>query len=133
MFINKLREFMYGRYGTDQLNFALVILATLIIIINWFAGSRVLSLIYILILAYELYRIFSKNIYARRRENDIFLKFWNPVKKWFSTRRTRHKERKYYRYRTCPRCKATLRLPAKKGKHTAKCPRCNTEFEVRII
>lgn len=133
MFTKKFQNFMLGRYGFDQLNFALIITAAILSFLDIFINSYVLTFIIIFLLVWETYRAFSKKHYARQRENASFLRIWHPVKKWFATRYTRFKERKLYRYRTCPNCRATLRLPALKGKHTAKCPRCSTEFDVRII
>ncbi len=123
---------MYGRYGMDQLNIALLILGFILALINGFGNSYVLSAIVTVILFYEIFRAFSRKIYVRRKENNVFMRFWAPVGKWLSTRYTRYKERGIYRYRTCPGCKATLRLPAKKGKHTAKGPKCGKEFNVKI-
>ncbi|MDD4125330.1 MAG: hypothetical protein PHW77_06380 [Eubacteriales bacterium] len=128
----KLRAFMYGRYGMDQLNMALLILCSLLILVNFFVNSYILSLIATLIVIWETFRALSKKHYARQKENTVFLKFWAPTEKWIRTRYTRFKERNVYKYRTCPNCKATLRLPAKKGRHTTKCPKCATEFSVRI-
>jgi hypothetical protein len=33
----------------------------------------------------------------------------------------------------CPHCKANLRLPRKKGKHSVVCPRCKERFEVKNL
>ncbi len=132
MIEQKFKEFMYGRYGMDQLNIALMFTGLVVALVNAFIKSYILTFIVTVLFLWEMFRAFSRKIHARRRENDIFLQIWSPIWKWFRTRRTRFKERDMYRYRSCPKCKATLRLPARKGKHTARCPRCGEEFEVRI-
>ena len=35
-------------------------------------------------------------------------------------------------FRICPECRANIRLPKKKGKHTVVCPRCKCRIEVKI-
>jgi predicted RNA-binding Zn-ribbon protein involved in translation (DUF1610 family) len=132
MIEQKLRAFMYGRYGMDQLNIALLVIYTVLILINFFTDSVILFAFELAVLAWELFRFFSRKVYVRQKENAVFMKAWTPVKKWFISGYIRFKERDVYKYRKCPNCKATLRLPNRKGKHTTKCPRCGNEFEVRI-
>ena len=140
---------MYGRYGFDSFGLALVVCYLIISFINLFASSWVLYLIELLVLVYAFYRAFSKNISARRRENEIYLREGAKIKNTFSkikqtfskskssnasgnTKQTDFSERDVYKFRNCPSCSATLRLPNKPGKHTTKCPRCGKEFEVNI-
>ena len=70
------------------------------------------------------YRIFSRNIQKRRQENEKFCGFFKLI-------RNRFRDRKTHVYRKCPKCKAVLRLPKAKGKHTVVCPRCKNRFEVK--
>lgn len=51
-----------------------------------------------------------------------------PVKK----KKVKLKTDKDHCFRICPECKANIRLPKKKGKHTVVCPRCKCRFEVKI-
>ena len=80
-----LRQFMYGRYGSDQLNMAILVLAVLVSLINSiltmalgnsavYGGiiAPVLSLCVCGLLAYSFFRMFSRNIYKRQRENKKF-------------------------------------------------------------
>ena len=129
-FREKLARFMYGRYGVDQLNRALLwgylICAILAIFLSPF------YIVSLLMMIWMFFRIFSKNIYKRQMENQKYLKISGKIKGWFRLQKNKFKERKTHRYRTCPYCKATLRLPNKKGKHTVCCPKCRKDFEVRI-
>ncbi|NLP15151.1 MAG: hypothetical protein GX383_11905 [Clostridium sp.] len=131
--IDKLRRFMYGRYGIDQLSYALFATYFVLAVINSFANLIIISILNSLVLIYMFFRIFSRNIYKRRLENEKFLKYWKPIKSksFFTIRRV--KEIKTHRFRKCPHCKAMLRLPRKAGKHTAICPRCHSEFKVHIL
>ena len=125
---NSIRRFMYGRYGTDQLNMALIItslvLSLLINILSYFfAGSLVFSIIYLVaslliyaLLFFAIFRIFSRNIYKRRRENQKFLNGWNRIS-----------DRKH-RYFRCPQCHQTVRVPRHRGKINIRCPKCGEKF-----
>ncbi|WP_238883882.1 hypothetical protein [Clostridium sp. YIM B02551] len=132
-FKNKLIRFMYGRYGTDQLYIALVIASFVLMLINSFIHSNILSIFIWVVLIFTFYRSFSKNIYKRRRENQMFLKLWNPIKAKSSLTFRRLKDFKTHRYRKCPHCKKVLRLPRKTGNHTVNCPVCHNDFKVRIL
>lgn len=123
---------MSGRYGMDALNMAFIFLGLFLALINSFINSPVLAIFVLALLALELLRAFSRKIHARKRENELFIKLSSPAWKWIKTQTVRFKQRKTYRYRTCPNCKSTLRLPAKKGRHTTRCPKCGVEFRVKI-
>ena len=129
---NKIAVLMYGRYGNDTLNQVLTIvyfvcLVALTIvgifvkhILFWIIGASII----IALLSYITFRMMSKKIYARRRENEKFCGF-------FKLQRNKFRDRKTHVYRKCKSCKAVLRLPKAKGKHTVVCPRCKNRFEVR--
>ena len=129
---NKFYRFMYGRYGTDTLSkvllyvyFAFVLICT---IVSIFVRSIWFSLFYYVVasalIVWMFSRMFSKNIAARKRENDKFCGF-------FRLRKNKFRDRKTHVYRKCPACKAVLRLPKAKGKHFVVCPRCKNRFEVK--
>lgn len=129
-FREKLARFMYGRYGADRLGQALLwVYLALAIGAVFFKPLNILALV---LVAWILFRIFSKNIYKRQMENQKYLRLEGKLKSWFSLQKNKVRDRKTHRYRTCPHCKATLRLPNKKGKHTVCCPKCRKDFEVRI-
>lgn len=127
--MDKLRRFMYGRYGVDELCYALVILGMVFTFtarvsgIIWFQIPAYLALIW------AIFRIFSKNQKARSGERAAFLKVWNPVKKWFKLQYNRLRDIKTHRYFTCPNCKNTLRVPKGKGEITITCPVCKAKFD----
>lgn len=131
-FRDKFVRFMYGRYGTDALHKFLTITFFAMWIVNLFLNSIILYMIMLGLLLWQMLRVFSRNHAARQRENLAYLKIKNGVGGAFKKTRLRIKDIKSFRYRTCPGCKATLRLPRRKGKHTAKCPRCGREFDVHI-
>lgn len=123
---------MMGRYGVDEFYRFLFILYVVLLVVNCFVHSAGISIALWILLIYTFYRIMSKNISARQRENAKYLMTKNRVMKWFRQTKERLGD-KDHTYRKCPRCKATLRFPRKKGKHTAVCPKCKKELKVNIM
>ena len=134
---NALYRFMYGRYGWDTLSrvlmwvyVAIVFVQIILSIIfrNNTLASNIISVTYLAtsmgLVFWIFFRVFSRNIYKRRRENEKFCGFFKLI-------RNKFRDRKTHVYRKCPKCKAVLRLPKAKGKHTVVCPRCKNRFEVR--
>ncbi|APC40157.1 BRcat domain-containing protein [Clostridium estertheticum] len=132
-FKNKLAQFMYGRYGTDQLYLALIALYFVLIVANAFINSTIIRGIMFAILIWIVFRALSRNVYKRNMENEKFMKFFKPIKSKGAFEIRRIKEIKTHRFRKCPHCKKMLRLKRLRGKHTVKCPSCNKEFELRIL
>lgn len=129
----RLAAFMYGRYGVDTMYFGLLAAYVLLACLKTLLGFDLLfNILMWLVLIYGIFRVFSRNIAARRAENEAFLRIWGPSIQWCKTIPSRIRDRKIKRYRTCPGCKTILRLPYKKGKHTVVCPKCKTRFEVKI-
>ena len=129
MIRNWLRNFMVGRYGPDQLYFALFFTAIILAIIASITGLGIISVISYLLLIIAFFRLLSKNIYKRRAENDRFLRFWWPVKMWFRNRFSRLKCSKTHCFFRCPGCRNVLRVPRGKGKIQITCPKCGQRFE----
>ncbi len=126
--MNNFRSFMIGRYGTDQLTLALLITGMLLTFIsNAFDLNLLVSLTYIIFFIC-IYRTMSKDISARRKENNKFLKYWNPVMAWTKSKYNVFKSSKDYKYFKCPNCKQELRAPRGKGKISVTCQKCNTKF-----
>ncbi len=132
-FRERIANFMYGRYGIDQLYYALVAVSFLLILINTAVQSQIINIFMYVILGVMLFRTFSKNLAQRRRENALFLNYWQPIKVKLARSMRRVRELKTHRYRTCPNCKKVLRLSRRTGTHSVKCPSCQTEFKVHVL
>lgn len=132
----RLQRFMYGRYGFDALNLALSVAVFLFffldLLIRPIGISIALSLLALLALVLVLLREFSRNIPARRRENEIFGRLWRRISSAVRLVYLRIKERKTHIYRRCPSCHATLRLARRAGEHTVRCPKCGDRFDVKV-
>lgn len=128
---NKIRNFMYGRYGIDDLYKLLLIICFILLVINMFLNNNIIRIIELLLIFIILYRSLSKNISRRKKENDKYLNIKNRIIKNFNYNKKKYEERNTHMYKKCPNCKQKIRLPLKKGKHTVKCPNCSYKFEVK--
>ena len=80
------------------------------------------------LLIWAIVRSLSRNVYARRRENDRFLRYWWPVRTKLSGFFRRLKCSKTHKFFKCPGCGNMLRVPKGKGKIEITCPRCGERF-----
>ncbi|XJS10834.1 hypothetical protein ACF3NG_00785 [Aerococcaceae bacterium WGS1372] len=129
----KFSRFMIGRYGADSLYQATVILVVILQLIHFFTKNPSLNFISLVLIVRMLFRVFSKNIVARRQENTLYVSLANKVKKRWKIEVRRVREYRTHRYRQCEQCKTVMRLPRKRGTHTAKCPKCGHSNKVRIL
>ena len=127
-----LSRLMAGRYGQDQLGLCILILAVVCSFFSGFASMGFLILPAYALLIYGIYRMFSKKIAARRRENDWFLGIWNRIKNWLRRKKANSADSKYYRHFKCPKCKMKLRAPKGKGHIRVTCPSCKEMFETKV-
>ena len=132
--MDRIRRFMYGRYGGNDalsrfLFAAYLVFVVLTLFFRHSVFGLVLRLLGMLVVVFYFFRCFSRNIYQRRAENQKFLRAWNPVKNYVKFCRLRFKERsgvkKLYR---CPKCHQTIRVPKGRGKIAITCPKCRFEF-----
>ena len=73
-FKDKLIRFMYGRYGgNDALNKTLLWGYIAILLIGMITGWKWLWYVGMLAIVWNIYRMFSRNIAARQKENAAFL------------------------------------------------------------
>ena len=130
-FIDKLRRFMIGRYGIDDLYNFLFRLYLILFLIDVFINSKILTIIELIIVIIMFYRFLSKNIYTRQKENKEYLKLKKKVLKPFNTIKRNYKDRDYYVYKKCKYCKTTLKLPLpkKRGIQYVKCPKCKKRIK----
>ncbi len=127
----RLMKFMSGRYGTDELTYALLILGAILSFANVFVRSGFLQLLVYAVIIYAFFRVLSRNFEARRRENQFFKEKLSFIKSKQEFHKTQ-KNDKFHVYKKCPTCKAVLRLPHRVGEHTTVCPRCGKEFKVKV-
>ncbi len=127
----KIARFFWGRYGIDPLGYAIVIVSMVISFASSLSEIGILMIPSYALLVWALVRMLSRNIVARRRENEKFLSFWRPIKKWFKLQYNRLRDIRTHRYFACPSCKNNLRVPKGRGEITITCPVCKTKFDRR--
>ena len=138
-FREKLIRFFNGRYGVDDFEkflcifyFAFVLITAILSIFLSPVVVLILRIISSLILVYIFFRMLSRSIQMRMRENRIYLNIKNSIFSWIKLQKNRFRDRKTHIYKKCPHCKAVLRLKKIKGEHRAACPRCGKCFDVTV-
>lgn len=115
-----LRRFMEGRYGSDKLNTAILMVALVLVLVYTFLPFGLVKIIlwiisYILMI-WAIFRMLSRNTYRRYQENRRFLQIVDGI---------RDREHRYY---NCPTCRQRVRVPRGKGKISITCPKCREKF-----
>ena len=132
-----LARFMYGRNGTDQLNWAILVvylvmwvLRTVVSVLDIALAAAVIDLLMLALAVALLWRTFSRNLSKRRAENQKFVNWWYPIKGRFAAAKARRAD-KDHKYFTCKNCKTICRVPVGKGKIVITCPKCGHQIEGR--
>ena len=124
-FFDKLRasfaRFMSGRYGADNLSYAMVITALVMTVIGALSGLGILTLMADALLIVMFVRMLSKDRYRREKTQSVR----RAVTEWMN----RVRNSKKYHYFTCPRCKTRLRVPRGVGNVTITCKSCGNRFD----
>jgi hypothetical protein len=133
-----MARFMYGRNGMDHLNRALLIVYLLL----YFAGTllagvlksdvlaSVINVVVNILMVVILFRMFSRNLYKRRAENQKWVNWWWRIKSNNAGAKARHAD-KDHKYFTCKQCKTICRVPVGKGKIIITCPKCKAQIQAK--
>ena len=127
----KIGAWMQGRNGSDALGVCVIVVAVLLLFINLFVKTFILSAFALLLMIYSCWRVTSKDVEARETENSVFLDFVSPIVPWFRNPGGAAKELKAYKHLSCPECGQRVRVPRKKGKIRITCPSCKNKFEAK--
>ena len=125
---NRFQQFMYGRYGMDQLNRFLSTVALIILVVSMFIRRPIVEIVALALLFWCYYRMFSKNISKRYAENQKYLKMTAGIRRKLASWKSQLAQRKIYHIYRCPGCKQKIRVPRGRGKIEIRCPKCNTRF-----
>ena len=136
---NRFEDFMYGRYGNDQFNQFLSVIALAVLVVNLFVKIPFLWMGALALLIWTYFRMLSRNTSRRYAENERFLSVISRFRRGGSSggyaggrsaaeRRAEREQRKIYRYFVCPHCSQKVRVPRGKGKIEIICPKCRTSF-----
>lgn len=123
----KFSQWMQGRYGNDELSKFMFIAAMVCFVLSIFKYLRIFYVFSILLLCLSCARCYSKNIYARQREREIYLRIKTNVTDYFTLCKRMWNDRRTHKYFKCPQCKARLRVPKNRGKIEVTCPQCHAK------
>ena len=130
-FNRRAQQFMNGRRGPDDLANLCVWVAVILAIVDLFMHTGWLSWVSMALVVYAVWRMCSKNVYARMSENDAFLTSMGPVRPWLQNPGRAANELRTYKHVKCPSCGQKVRVPRGKGKLRVTCPKCHEKFEVK--
>ena len=127
-FREKLEQFMIGRNGNDSLSRATIVLALIMFFLSMFTRQNLFYWLAVLLVVWAYYRIFSRNTYARGRENEKYLELTYKLRLLPEKLKKRQEQSKYYRFFSCPNCRQKVRVPKGKGKIQITSPKCKSTF-----
>ena len=123
---------MAGRNGNDQLNRFLLLADVILLLLSLFLSGRaiggLLRILVLVLLGLTYFRMFSRDLYRRRSENERYLREKEKLKAKLRILRERWNQRKDYRFFTCPSCRAVMRVPRGRGKIRIVCHKCGNTF-----
>ena len=134
----RLRKFMEGRYGADELNRFLTLCGWVLLLLGFLlsgiqnkaaliVGSVLVTLSWAFLIL-SIFRTLSRRTQERASENYKYFVCKNRLFGWTRTLKSRWQDRKVHRYFKCPQCRATVRVPRGKGKIRITCPKCKHQF-----
>ena len=127
----RFARFMAGRNGNDQLKIFLLIVDLILMLLSSILSISIGGVLYpivIALLVYVYFRMFSRNVYKRREENGKYMRLKYKAAAELRLFKERWIQRKYYKFFTCPSCRASLRVPRHRGKIKIVCRKCGTSF-----
>ena len=128
----KYRQFMMGRYGSDELNLVLVVFSAILLFLSRIKYMWFLYFISLLIFAFAIIRMYSRNIGQRHNEKMFYLKIKNKIMDFYRIKRDSWKYRKTHKYFRCKTCKASIRVPRGVGKIQVTCPKCKAKVIKKV-
>ena len=116
----KFYRFMQGRYGNDPFNHFLMIMSliTMLLSVVWKPHFFAVA---VALLGWGYYRMFSRKVYTRAVENELYLDIRDKIL-------GRLKQQKTHHIYKCPGCGQKVRVPRGKGKIEIHCPKCGKDF-----
>ena len=124
----RMQRFMAGRYGNDQLNQFIFIVAIISMVLEIITRQSLFYTLTLVLLILAYVRVFSRNINKRYEENIKFLQKKDAILNKFRKQKYYAAQRRNFHIYTCPQCKQKIRIPKGKGKISITCPKCRTSF-----
>lgn len=124
----RMQRFIAGRYGNDQLNQFIFIVAIISMVLEIITRQSLFYTLTLVLLILAYVRVFSRNINKRYEENMKFLQKKDAILNKFRKQKYYAAQRRNFHIYTCPQCKQKIRIPKGKGKISITCPKCRTSF-----
>ena len=124
----RMQRFMAGRYGNDQLNQFIFIVAIISMVLEIITRQSLFYTLTLVLLILAYVRVFSRNINKRYEENMKFLQKKDAILNKFRKQKYYAAQRRNFHIYTCPQCKQKIRIRKGKGKIRITCPKCRTSF-----
>ena len=124
----RMQRFMAGRYGNDQLNQFIFIVAIISMVLEIITRQSLFYTLTLVLLILAYVRVFSRNINKRYEENMKYLQKKDAILNKFRRQKYYAAQRRNFHIYTCPQCKQKIRIPKGKGKISITCPKCRTSF-----
>ena len=124
----RMQRFMAGRYGNDQLNQFIFIVAIISMVLEIITRQSLFYTLTLVLLILAYVRVFSRNINKRYEENMKFLQKKDAILNKFRKQKYYAAQRRNFHIYTCAQCKQKIRIPKGKGKISITCPKCRTSF-----
>ena len=118
----------YGAYGTDRFTRFLIVLFLIVFVITSFTKTRADQIFPTVIIIYTYFRILSRNIPARYRENERYTQIASRLFSHANTLKYNLNDRRANHIYKCPSCGQKIRIPRGKGRIMVRCPKCAGEF-----
>ena len=149
-FQRKLREFFAYRNGLDEIGIVCFIISFIFSILNViFPKIFVFYILSTILIVYVIFRIMSRNVNQRQKENYAFTNFFSRIfkigskdrpirQKTIKVKEAKVKKEKVikdknYVYKNCPHCNNTLKISKKvKGDRLIMCTKCYNETHFKI-
>lgn len=134
-FNEKMSRMMAGRRGGDELNAFISGVALLMIVLTLIFKRPVFYYLFFICFIYSVFRMMSRNIAARYKENEKFLSFFRRMRHPSAGRKkksTASAQTSGYRFFKCPGCGQVMRAPEGKGRIRVTCTKCGKIFETEV-
>lgn len=124
--MDKKDRFFNERNGADALSCFLIGVAFFLVILFLIAQWNYLTLIALIPIGFAIFRILSKNLERREKENEAFVRFFRTLSGRCRLTRDRIRDRKTHVYFRCGCCERWIRVERGQGEVEVTCPGCHT-------
>lgn len=129
--MGRFRMFMVGRNGVDALFYFFFVIDLILYGFNFIFRSPWVYYAQLIIIILAIFRVFSKNLERRHKENEAFKKILRKVSPNYELNKRKIVEGKTHSFHECPYCGAILRFERKRGKFNVTCPRCKHKITIK--